>query len=70
MNEAKSLKTELEKIFGLKVAPDSAGIMQSIPAEGLGEGNGNDSNESLQKVLEIVENSLLRPVDVTYKWDV
>ncbi len=70
LNEAKSLKTELEKVFGIKETPESSGIMQSIPSEGLGEGDGKDYNSSLEKVVEIIESSLLRPVDITYKWDV
>ena len=69
LNASRGIKTDLEKIFGIKHSDDSHGIFQEISAEGIGEVDELGQQETLERVFEKVEGALLRPVPVIYKTD-
>ncbi|KAJ3004168.1 UNVERIFIED_CONTAM: Adenylate kinase 8 [Siphonaria sp. JEL0065] len=67
------LKKELEGLYGYrksvpKVGPASLeidGIMQEVNAEGIGERDGKGRQPAFEKVLELVDDILMKPVPLT-----
>ncbi|KAJ3103969.1 Adenylate kinase 8 [Phlyctochytrium planicorne] len=43
---------------------ESDGVMQEIKADGIGEGDGWGNNPNVRRVLEVIEDALLKPVPV------
>jgi hypothetical protein len=69
LNDSKGLRTELEKAFGVRTTEESAGILQEIDANGIGEADDLGRQPSLERVYELIESALLRPVAINYKLD-
>ena len=63
----KSLKDDLEKTFGSRTVDSSNGIFSEIPAEGIGEEDENGLQSSLLNVFEVVENTLIRSIPISYQ---
>ena len=53
---------ELMKVYNLKESNCPTGIMHYIESEGVGEADENGENPSMDKLLELVEGHLLRPI--------
>lgn len=66
LNACKALRSDLEKVFGVKTSNASKGIFAEIPAEGIGEEDENGLQTPLLKVFEIVESTLTRGVPIFY----
>lgn len=65
LDACKTLRKDLENVFGVKSTDSSNGIFSEIPAEGIGEEDENGLQTSLLKVFEILENTLIRAVPVS-----
>lgn len=64
MERLRTLRSEMEKAYQLRVKEDSTGIMQVIEADGLGEEDNATESHPLEIVFDRVEGSLLRPIPV------
>jgi hypothetical protein len=69
LNSLKGLRTELEKAYGVRTTDSSSGIFQEIKSDGLGENSEHGIQPTLEKVFEVVESALIRPVPVSYKYN-
>eukprot|EP00842_Homolaphlyctis_polyrhiza_P005491 jgi/Hompol1/5943/HPOL_000908-RA len=64
IDQQAGLKQELEKVFGVRKSEDSTGVMYEIDAEGIGEADARRDHPSFERVLELVEGSLMRPIPI------
>ncbi|KAL2913970.1 hypothetical protein HK105_206561 [Polyrhizophydium stewartii] len=69
IREQQQLKSELEKAYGYRKTEDSPGIMYVVKAEGLGERDPKKDAAPFDRVLELVEGSLLRPIPIDIRAD-
>ncbi|KAK6091986.1 hypothetical protein MT418_007520 [Batrachochytrium dendrobatidis] len=56
------VKNELKKVFGSRDSLVSTGIMYTVRADGLGERDHLNNHPTFDRVFELVESSLLRPI--------
>jgi hypothetical protein len=61
-----NVEKEMKKLYGLKNNVNTNGIFHSIPSEGVGEGDADGSNPHQQKVLELAEGYLVRPIPQSF----
>ncbi|KAH9251977.1 hypothetical protein BASA83_009379 [Batrachochytrium salamandrivorans] len=59
-----NLRDELKKMYGYRNEASPLGIMYAIDAGGLGEGDSKNGSIPFDRVLELVESSLLRPIAI------
>ncbi|KAI8910749.1 hypothetical protein BC831DRAFT_517634 [Entophlyctis helioformis] len=57
-------RAELEKVFGCRKTDASTGVFYAVKADGLGERDAKKEQPSLDRTLELVEGSLMRPIPI------
>jgi adenylate kinase family enzyme len=62
--EYETAERDLRKVYGIRTPTNPTGIMHSIASSGVGEGQ-DGKNESVERVWELVEGHLWRPIPVT-----
>jgi hypothetical protein len=62
--EYETAERDLRKVYGIRTTTNPTGIMHSIVSNGIGEGQ-NGRSESMDRVWELVEGHLWRPIPVT-----
>lgn len=62
------IKGDMEKFYGYRTDANPFGIMQEVPASGMGEADSTTGrNESKQKMFELVTSMLLQPIPLVPK---
>ena len=67
LDACKQVKSELEAAYGFRTKEAPTGIMQVIDADGVGEPDLNGEQPPLQKVMESIEDTLVRPIPYLLK---